>query len=153
MGAAAARHRRRRPLRGAGAARRTPPTPRRRGHAGRAEGQEQLDAGRDRLGQVEGQLAGGRALLDQLVAANPDDPTIPGLQAQLDEGAAKLESGRADLAGPRTSSPPVAPSTRTASPSPRATEGTRLVSEDGRHAVAQVRFDENAQSVPPRTGR
>ena len=29
-----------------------------------------------------------------------------------------------------------------------ATAGTRLVSEDGRYAVAQVQFDENAQSVP-----
>ena len=29
-----------------------------------------------------------------------------------------------------------------------ATAGTRLVSEDGRHAVAQVQFDDNAQSVP-----
>ena len=29
-----------------------------------------------------------------------------------------------------------------------ATSGTRLVSEDGRYAVVQVQFDDNAQSVP-----
>ena len=114
-----------------------------------AEGQKQLDEGRARLGQAELQLAGGRALLDQLVTANPDDPTIPQLQAQVDEGAAKLESGRADLAEAEDQLTAGRAQYQDGLAVARATEGTRLVSEDGRHAVAQVRFDENAQSVPP----
>jgi hypothetical protein len=73
---------------------------------------------------------------------------FPGLRAQLTQGRAELEQGRAELekgiaelaAGRAAYEDGVAIS--------RATEGTRLVSEDGRYAVAQVQFDTDAQSVP-----
>ncbi|HET6968007.1 MAG TPA: MMPL family transporter, partial [Ornithinibacter sp.] len=48
-------------------------------------------------------------------------------QAELDAGRAQYDDGRAVVA---------------------ATSGTRLVSDDGRHAVVQVQFDDDAQSVP-----
>ena len=70
----------------------------------------QLEAGRAKLRQGQGQLAGGQALIDQLEAANPDDPTLPALRAQVEAGRghssrrrkADLAKGQADLAaGPR----------------------------------------------------
>src|SRR5688572_28048724 len=53
--------------------------------------------------------------------------TIEDGQRELDAGRAQYDDGRAVA---------------------DATAGTRLVSEDGRYAVVQVQFDDNAQSVP-----
>ena len=111
-------------------------------------GQQGIDAGRAELTAGEQQLAGGEAILAQLEATTPDDPSIPGLRAQLAQGREQLEAGRADLekgvaelaAGKAAYDDGAAIS--------RATEGTRLVSEDGRYAVAQVQFDTDAQGVP-----
>jgi RND superfamily putative drug exporter len=112
------------------------------------DGQAQLEAGRAKLVEGQGQLAGGEALIAQLEAANPDDQSLPALKAQVESGRAQLESaqaqfekGQADLAAGRAQyehGRAVA----------AATAATRLVSEDGRHAVVQVQFDDNAQSVP-----
>jgi len=111
-------------------------------------GQQAIDAGRAQLTEAEGQLAGGEALLAQLEASTPDDPSVPGLRAQLAQGREQLEKGRADLekgvaelaAGKAAYADGAAIS--------QATDGTRLVSEDGRYAVAQVQFDTDAQGVP-----
>ena len=111
-------------------------------------GQKGIDEGQAKLAEGEGQLAAGEAVLAQLEETNPQDPSIPGLRAQLTQGRAELEQGRAELekgiaelaAGRAAYEDGVAIS--------RATEGTRLVSEDGRYAVAQVQFDTDAQSVP-----
>ena len=111
-------------------------------------GQQGIDEGQAKLAEGEGQLAAGEALLAQLEETNPQDPSIPGLRAQLAQGREELEQGRAELekgiaelaAGRAAYEDGVAIS--------RATEGTRLVSEDGRYAVAQVQFDTDAQSVP-----
>ena len=61
------------------------------------EGQAKLDEGRAQLLAAEGQLGAGKSLLDQLVAADPDDPCDPGLRAQIEEGTDKVESGKAEL--------------------------------------------------------
>ncbi|GAA4402539.1 MMPL family transporter [Ornithinibacter aureus] len=125
------------------------------GQAQLADAKKQLDAGQKgieqgqaELTEGEGQLAAGEAVLEQLEETNPQDPSIPGLRAQLAQGRAELEKGRADLdkgiaelaAGRAAYEDGVAIS--------RATDGTRLVSQDGRYAVAQVQFDTDAQSVP-----
>ena len=112
------------------------------------DGQRELDAGRARLGEAEGQLAGGEALLDQLVAANPDDPTAPGLRAQLESGRAELEKGRAELEQGQADLTAGRAQYEDGRAVAEATAGTRLVSEDGRSAVVQVQFDDDAQSVP-----
>jgi putative drug exporter of the RND superfamily len=112
------------------------------------QGQAELDAGREKLSEGQGQLAGGEALVAQLEAADPQDPTLPALrrqveagrqqveqaQAQLEEGQAALDAGRAQYEDGRAVA--------------AATSATRLVTEDGRHAVVQVQFDDDAQSVP-----
>jgi RND superfamily putative drug exporter len=113
------------------------------------DGQAQLDAGRTQLLQAEGRLAGGQALLAQLAAANPDDPAVPALREQVEAGRAKLEAGRTDLAEAEADLAAGRARYQDGVAVGRATEGTRLVSEGGRYAIAQVRFDENAQSVPP----
>ena len=112
------------------------------------EGQRELDRGATQLTEAQAQLSGGESLLAQLVAANPDDPSIPGLRAQLEEGRAKYEAGRAELEKGRAELEAGRAQYTAGAAVDAATEGTRLVSEDGRYAVAQVKFDENAQSVP-----
>ncbi|HYH73581.1 MAG TPA: MMPL family transporter, partial [Nocardioides sp.] len=112
------------------------------------DGQAQLDAGRAELTQGQGQLAGGEALVKQLEATNPDDPGLPALRAQVESGRAQLdkaqtqaEQGEADLRAGRAQY-------EDGKAVADATSATRLVSKDGRHAVVQVQFDDNAQSVP-----
>ena len=111
-------------------------------------GQKQLEAGKAELAQGQGQLAGGEALITQLEAANPADPTLPGLRAQVEAGRPQLEKAQAqvqqaeaDLAAGRAQ---YEDGTTVAA----GTAGTRLVTKDGTHAVVQIQFDENAQSVP-----
>jgi len=113
------------------------------------EGQTKLDEGRAQLLTAEGQLSAGQGLLDQLVAANPDDPSIPALRTQLEEGTEKVESGKTELAKAQAELTAGRAQYQDGTAVNAATSGTRLVSEDGRYAVAQVRFDENAQSVAP----
>ncbi|MEO7422568.1 MAG: MMPL family transporter, partial [Ornithinibacter sp.] len=112
------------------------------------QGQQRLDDGNAQLAAARGQLQGGKALLAQLEAANPDDASIAPLRSrleagrtQLEEGVARAATGASDLAAARQQ----LEDGRTVA---SATEGTRLVSEDGRYAVVQVQFDGDAQSVP-----
>ncbi|MGB7818649.1 MAG: MMPL family transporter [Ornithinibacter sp.] len=112
------------------------------------DGQAQLDAGNTELTAARAQLEAGEALLAQLRDADPNDPAIAPLEAQLEQGRAQLEEGEAqatqgavDLADAREQ---LADGEAVAA----ASQGTRLVSEDGRYAVVQVQFDTDAQSVP-----
>ena len=112
------------------------------------DGQAELDAGNEALAAGEGRLAAGEALLRQLEAANPDDPTIPGLREQVTQGGAELEQGRAELERGQAELDAGRAQYDDGRAVSAATSATRLVSEDGRHAVVQVQFDDNAQSVP-----
>lgn len=112
------------------------------------DGEQQIAEGRAELAAAEGQLSGGEALLAQLVADDPEDATVPLLREQLEQGraeqragTAELEEGAAELAAGRRQ-------LRDGEAVAAATEGTRLVTEDGRFAVAQVQFVDDAQSVP-----
>ncbi|HET9022887.1 MAG TPA: MMPL family transporter [Ornithinibacter sp.] len=111
-------------------------------------GRAKLDAGTEKLAQAEGQVSGGEAFLAQLEATTPRDPSIPGLRAQLEDGRAQVDAGRAELEKGRAELDAGRAQYEDGVAVNRATEGTRLVSEDGRYAVAQVQFDDNAQSVP-----
>ena len=112
------------------------------------DGQAELDAGREELGQAEFQLSGGESLLAQLEASDPDDPTIPGLREQLAEGRAELEKGKAELEQGQAELTAGRAQYEDGKAVAAATSATRLVTEDGRHAVVQVQFDDNAQSIP-----
>ena len=112
-------------------------------------GQSELEAGRTQLLDAEGKLNAGRTVLDQLEKADPKDPAIPGLRAQIEAGTPEVEAGRAALAKAEADLAAGRQQYADGRTVNAATAGTRLVSEDGRYAVAQVRFDENAQSVPP----
>jgi RND superfamily putative drug exporter len=109
---------------------------------------EQVDSGREQLNQAKGQLAGGEALLQQLRAENPDDPTIPDLEAQVAEGKQQLADGEQQftegeqqyLAGEQQYQDGVTVA--------EASSGVRLVNDGGSVAVVQIQFDDNAQSIP-----
>jgi len=113
-----------------------------------ADGEAGLAAGREKLGQSEFQLSGAESLLAQLEAANPDDPTIPGLREQLTQGRAELEQGKAELEQGQAELTAGRTRYDDGKAVAAATSATRLVSKDGRHAVVQVQFDDNAQSIP-----
>ncbi|HEX6916699.1 MAG TPA: MMPL family transporter, partial [Phycicoccus sp.] len=108
----------------------------------------QVTAGRQQLDAAKRQLAGGEALLAQLKAQNPADPTIPGLEAQLAAGRDRVASGEKELAAGEAQYLAGEQQYRDGLAVRDASSGTRLVSEDGRVAVVQVQFDDNAQSVP-----
>ncbi|MFQ6171145.1 MMPL family transporter [Oryzobacter sp. R7] len=113
-----------------------------------AEGEKKLADGRAQLDAGKGRLAGGEALLKQLQAANPDDPSIPALREQVEEGRAQLATAEADLekgtAELKAGRDQLADGTDVRA----ASGGTGLVSEDGRVAVTQLQFDDAPQSVP-----
>ncbi|MEZ5194228.1 MAG: MMPL family transporter [Nocardioides sp.] len=116
----------------------------------------QLTDGQAQLDTARGQLDFGRSALDQLLATNPDDPSIPGLRRQLADGERQLADGERQLAaaekqlarGRRHYAAGLA-QYQAGVTVQAATDGTRTVSADGRYAVAQVQFDDNAQSIPP----
>jgi len=112
------------------------------------DGTAALEAGRAKLQEGEGQLNGGQALLDQLEATNPTDPSIPGLRAQIAAGRPAVEAAKADLAKGEADLAAGRAQYEDGKAVADATSATRLVSKDGRHAVVQVQFDDNAQSVP-----
>ena len=112
------------------------------------DGQAQLDAGREKLAQGQGQLADGEALLKQLEAANPDDPSLPALRQQVDAGRAQLEDAKATVEQGQAELTAGRAQYEDGKAVAAATAATRLVTEDGRHAVVQVQFDDNAQSIP-----
>ena len=112
------------------------------------DGQKQLDAGRAKLAAGQGQLSGGEALLAQLQAADPDDPTLPGLRAQVASGREQLKTAKAQVERAEAELTAGRAQYDDGRAVAEATSATRLVTEDGRHAVVQVQFDDNAQSVP-----
>jgi len=112
------------------------------------DGQAELDAGRAQLLDAEGKLNAGQTVLDQLEAANPEDPAIPALRAQLEAGRPKVEAAKADLAKGEADLAAGRAQYEDGKAVAAATAATRLVSEDSTHAVVQVQFDDNAQSVP-----
>ncbi|MGG5257882.1 MMPL family transporter [Phycicoccus avicenniae] len=114
-----------------------------------ADGRTQLEAGKKELATGEGQLAGGEALLAQLRQQNPDDPGIPALAAQVADGRTQVERGKEQLATSEEQLKAGEEQYTDGAAVAAASAGTRLVSEDGRTAVVQVQFDDNAQSVPP----
>ena len=113
------------------------------------KGQAQLESGRAELAKGERRLAAGEAAIAELNAKNPQDPTIAMIREQVDAGRPQLESARAELEKAEAKLGAGRAQYLDGLVVNRATAGTRLVSEDGRFAVAQVRFDENPQSVPP----
>ena len=113
-----------------------------------AEGREQLEDGQEQLAQARQQVEQGEAGLEQLRAANPDDPQIPALEQQLAEGRQQVEDGAAELAANEERLVAGEVQLADGRAVAEATDGTRLVSEDGSAAVVQVQFDENPQSIP-----
>ncbi|GAA4399407.1 MMPL family transporter [Fodinibacter luteus] len=111
------------------------------------EGRATLDEGRAQLRDAEGQLSSGEWFLDLLVENNPDDPAISAARAQIEAGRPKIEAARAELARGEAELAAGRAQYEDGAAVNRATEGTRLVSEDGRTAVAQVQFDVDAQAV------
>ena len=111
------------------------------GTAGLEDGRAQLDEGRL-------QLAGGEALLSQLEATNPGDPSIPALRTQVEQGRAQLEKAEADLAAGEDELAAGRAQLRDGAAVRAASGGTGLVSEDRTVAVTQLQFDDAPQSVP-----
>ena len=93
-----------------------PSTHRRRGEA-RGGPDQARRRPRPAARRAEGQLSAGQAVLDQLVAANPDDPSIPG-PARPARGGPEEGRARPRPTWPRArpTSPRVGRSTRTARP-------------------------------------
>ncbi|HMM95986.1 MMPL family transporter [Phycicoccus sp.] len=114
-----------------------------------AEGQAQLDAGTKQLADAKAQLAGGEAFLAQAEKANPADPSLPALRAQVEDGRAQVAAGEKKLDAARSELASGKARYADGAAVSAASSGTRLVSADGRYAVVQVQFDDNAQSVPP----
>ena len=112
------------------------------------EGKAKLEAGRAQLLEAEGQLNAGQAVLDQLEAANPKDPAIPGLREQIEAGRPQVDAAKADLAKGEAELAAGRAQYEDGKAVGGATSATRLVTEDGTHAVVQVQFDDNAQSIP-----
>lgn len=111
------------------------------GAAKLADGREQLDAGK-------AQLASGEGLLKQLEAANPDDPSIPALRTQVEDGRAQLEKAEADLVEGEAELAAGRAQYVDGTAVREASGGTGLVSQDRTVAVTQLQFDDNPQSVP-----
>jgi RND superfamily putative drug exporter len=112
------------------------------------DGYAQLAANRKRLDEARFHLAQGEGMARLMAKANPHDPGLAPLRkklaaakAEIAAGEAKLEAGQAEVdAGWSAYQQGLAMT--------KAMDGLRFVSADGRYAVAQVRFDTNARSVP-----
>ncbi len=112
------------------------------------DGRAQLDRGTQQLTDAKGQLSAGEAFLAQLRDQNPDDPRIPGLEAQVQSGRQQVADGEQQLADSEKELLAGEQQYSDGKAVAEASAGTRLVSEDGRHAVVQVQFDDDAQSIP-----
>ncbi|WP_392543560.1 MMPL family transporter [Oryzobacter telluris] len=113
-----------------------------------ADGAAKLEKGRAQLNDGKLRLAGGEALLAQLEKANPDDPSIPALRTQVEDGRAQLAKAEADLTKGETDLAAGRAQYVDGSAVRAASGGTGLVSEDGTVAVTQLQFDDAPQSVP-----
>ena len=111
------------------------------------DGQAQLDAGREKLDRPSSSSRAARRSSRSRghQPRRPDHPrsarAATAGRAELEKGRAELEKGQADLTAGRAQY-------EDGKAVAEATSATRLVTEDGRHAVVQVQFDDNAQSIP-----
>ncbi len=112
------------------------------------DGRAQLETGKQQLADAKGQLSAGEAFLAQLKDQNPADPSIPGLEAQVESGRQQVADGEQQLADSEKELLAGEQQYADGKAVAEASAGTRLVSEDGRYAVVQVQFDDNAQSIP-----
>ncbi|MBM6405354.1 MMPL family transporter [Phycicoccus sp. CSK15P-2] len=113
------------------------------------DGRAQLEEGRAQLAAGKDQLRAGEALLAEAEGADPDSPGTADLRRQVEQGRTQLEDAARQLedaeAQLKTGEQQYSDGRTVA----QASSGTRLVSEDGRTAVVQVQFDDNAQSIAP----
>ncbi|GGL38422.1 MMPL family transporter [Phycicoccus endophyticus] len=119
-----------------------------------AASEKQLEQGRAQLEQARSQLADARAQVEQaeealaqLQAAAPQDPRIPTLRAQVAEGKAQIEQGQTQITENEAELDAGQQQYEDGLALQQASASTRLVSEDGRYAVVQIQFDDNAQSI------
>ncbi len=112
------------------------------------DGRAQLEDGTSQLADAKAQLSQGEALLAQLREQNPDDPGIPALEAQVESGRQQVADGEDQLARSEKELAAGEQQYTDGTAVAEASSATRLVSEDGRYAVVQVQFDDNAQSIP-----
>ena len=109
----------------------------------------QIDAGWAQLRDARESLDQGQGLARLIQTENPGDPNLPGLEAELAAGEAQFAQGRdrfltgyEQYAAGRTA-------LEQGQAQVAAINGMRLVSADGRTAVAQIQFDRNTHSVDP----
>ncbi len=113
------------------------------------EGRAQLESGTQQLADAKGQLAGGESFLAQLEKTDPEGQATADLRAQVEQGRQQVAEGEKKLADAREQLLAGEAQYTDGKTVADASAGTRLVSEDGRYAVIQVQFDDNAQSIPP----
>ncbi|QKE83385.1 MMPL family transporter [Arthrobacter sp. NEB 688] len=114
-----------------------------------ADGRAQLESGTAQLADAKGQLAGGEAFLAQLEKTDPDGQATADLRAQVEDGQRQVAEGQQKLDDAREQLLAGEAQYADGKTVADASAGTRLVSEDGRYAVIQVQFDDNAQSIAP----
>jgi RND superfamily putative drug exporter len=105
-----------------------------------ADGQAQLDA-------AKGQLEFGKTYLAQLESSNPQDPTLPGLRAQVADGEAQYAAGLAEFEAGKAQYEAGLTQWQEGTATAAAMDGMRLVSADGTTALVQIQFDRNVHSV------
>lgn len=113
-----------------------------------AEGEKKLEDGRAQLADGRLRLSGGEGLLAQLEAADPEDPSIPALREQVEDGRAQLAKAEADVEKGEAELAAGKAQLADGADVREASGGTGLVSEDRRVAVTQLQFDDAPQSVP-----
>ncbi len=121
-----------------------------------AAGRRELDAAKPGIEAAQQQLWDARAQLDQgqglekvAVAADPNDPNLPGLRAQLADGEKRYADGHAQFMVGYEKYRAGEVAWQQGKAQIDAINGMRLVSEDGRTAVAQIQFDRNTHSIDP----
>ena len=110
--------------------------------------QEQVGSGRDQLNAAKAQLAGGEAFLAQLRDTTPDDPSIPALEQQIEQGRQQVAEGEKQLAEGEREYRAGEQQYQDGRTIAEASSGVTLVNGDGSVAVVQIQFDDNAQSIP-----
>ncbi|MBM6399180.1 MMPL family transporter [Phycicoccus sonneratiae] len=113
------------------------------------DGRARLESGTQQLADAKGQLSGGEAFLAQLEKSDPDGQATADLRAQVEDGRRQVAEGEKKLADAREQLLAGEAQYADGLAVAEASSGTRLVSEDGRSAVVQVQFDDNAQSIAP----
>ncbi len=120
-----------------------------------ATSRKQLDAAaarlkdaRAQLDAAQGRLAAARAGLAELARTDPHDPRVRQLRRQVADGSAQLAAKERDYAAGKAAYDAGLTQYRQGIARSQMLDGMRVVSTDGRYAVAQVQFDTNVHSVP-----